>query len=156
MGWRDSIIKSIRIEASAINGWQTAISSWRHDRKREMWPFSRKNGTYFPRGKQRGSVMENALRWSATQTWNGSYGEEFHCINHQQPITAEPFARQTSSPPTLSPLSSSLSLLRVCLPNIGSTQLSISTEENLRLNKRKTFQREHVFDSGDLRRTARI
>lgn len=28
------------------------------------------------------------------------WGEEFHCINHRQPITAEPFARQTSpSPP---------------------------------------------------------
>ena len=55
----------------------------------------------FPPGREepwRGSVMENALRWSGTQTWNGSYGEEFHCINHRQPITAEPFARQTSLP----------------------------------------------------------
>lgn len=69
-----------------------------------MWPFSRKNGTYFAGGKPGGGrdgVMENALRWSGTQTRNGSYGgEEFHCINHRQPITAEPFARQTSPPPS--------------------------------------------------------
>lgn len=42
-----------------------------------MWPFSRKNGTYFAGGKPgegRVGVMENALRWSGTQTGNGSYG----------------------------------------------------------------------------------
>lgn len=78
----------------------------RHDRETDVAIFAQKWHVLSPRGKEpwRGSVMENALRWSGTQTWNGSYGEEFHCINHRQPITAEPFARQTSLPHLRRPL----------------------------------------------------
>lgn len=83
-----------------LTGKQTSVSVARHGSGERCGHFRAKMARTSPEERQgEDGVMENALRWSGTQTRNGSYGEgeeEFHCINHRQPITAEPFARQTS------------------------------------------------------------
>lgn len=104
-----------------LTGKQTSVSVARHGSGERCGHFRAKMARTSPEERQgEDGVMENALRWSGTQTRNGSYGEgeeEFHCINHRQPITAEPFARQTNPPFFPNPLwMCSLSVFRTDLP----------------------------------------